>query len=97
MLDPDDPVTLRRISDLRRSQPTDATLRNLLGALNAKLEFCARLPVLAYEAEGEGHEDAAAAFRALATVERDSLDDLLASLRRHLDRVPREVSTEGAK
>lgn len=97
MLDPDDPVTLRRISDLHRSQPTDATLKNLLGALNAKLEFCARLPVLAYEAEGEGHSETAAAFRALAMVERHSLEDLLASLRHHLDRVPREVTTEGAQ
>ena len=55
MLDPDDPVTLRRISDLHRSQPTDATLKNLLGALNAKLEFCARLPVLAFTAFPRSH------------------------------------------
>ena len=97
MLDPDDPVTLRRLSDLHRSQPADATLRNLLGTLNTKLELCARLPVLAYEADQEGHEQAAAAFRDLAAVERQVLNDLLLSLKRHLDRMTPEVTAESAR
>jgi hypothetical protein len=96
VLDPDDPVTLRRLSDLRRSQPADATLRNLLQTLSTMLELCAQLPVLAYEADREGHAQTAAAFRNLATVERRSLDDLLESLRRYLERTESQVPAEGA-
>jgi hypothetical protein len=85
VLDPDDPVTLRRLSDLRAAQPTDETLKGLLATLSTKLELCARLPFLAYQADQEGFRDAAAAFRALAISERRSLADLVASLRAHLD------------
>jgi hypothetical protein len=73
------------ISDLRGAQPADATLQNLLGVLNAKLELCSRLPIYEYEASNEGHEECAAAFRALAEVERRSFNELLIALRRHLD------------
>jgi hypothetical protein len=73
------------ISELRGAQPADATLQNLLGVLNAKLELCSRLPIYEYEAGNEGHEECAAAFRALAEVERRSFDELLDVLRRHLD------------
>jgi hypothetical protein len=75
----------RRISDLRRAQPTDATLRNLLGVLSAKLELCASLPVYEWEAGSEGHEDCAAAFRMLAEAERQSCNEVLNRLREHLD------------
>ena len=87
MLDPDDPVTLRRLSDLKAAQPTDETLKGLLGTLSTKLELCGRLPFLAYQADQEGFGDAAAAFRALAVSERRSLADLVASLRTHLDQI----------
>jgi hypothetical protein len=97
VLDPDDPVTLRRLSDLRRSYPADTTLRNLLGALSTKLEVCARLPVLAYEAEQDGHEQAAAAFRELANDERRGLDVLLSSLRLHLDGMAHEMPSKEAR
>jgi rubrerythrin len=96
VLDPDDPVTLSRLSDLRQSQPADATLRNLLQTLSTKLELCARLPVLAYEADREGHTKTAAAFRRLAAVERRSLDELLESLKRHLEPTEAHVHTEDA-
>lgn len=86
VLDPDDPVTLQSITDLGRAQPTDETLRNLLRTLNTKLDLCARLPFLAYEADREGFGDAAAAFRALGVSERQALAKLLTSLRLHLDR-----------
>jgi len=86
VLDPDDPVTLRRLSDLRAAQPTDETLKGLLGTLSTKLELCARLPFLAYQAEQEGFGDAAAAFRALALSERRTIAELVASLRAHLDK-----------
>ena len=85
MLDPDDPVTLRRLSDLRAAQPTDETLKGLLSTLSTKLELCARLPFLAYQADQEGFSDAAATFRALAVGERRLLAELVASLRAHLD------------
>ena len=54
--DPSDAT--RRLSDLRRAQPADATLKNLLGVLNAKLELCASLPVFEWEAGTEGYESA---------------------------------------
>ena len=86
MLDPDDPATLSRLSDLRRVQPTDDTLRNLLSALTAKLDLCSQLPFIAYQAEREGFEQAAETFRGLAVVERQSVAELLRTLRTHLDR-----------
>jgi hypothetical protein len=75
----------RRLTDLRRGQPTDATLRNLLGVLSAKLELCASLPVYEWEAGSEGHERCAAAFRHLAEAERRSCDEVLEQLRMHLE------------
>ena len=85
---------MRRLSDLARAQPTDETLRNLLGTLNAKLDLCSRLPFLAYQADREGFEQAAATFRELAVVERRSLTDLLTGLRTHLDHTEARVSSE---
>jgi hypothetical protein len=82
------------ISDLRGAQPADATLQNLLGVLSAKLELCSRLPIYEYEAGNEGHELPAAAFRRLAEIERQSFNELLECLHRHLDDTagqPREV------
>jgi hypothetical protein len=73
----DDP---RRITDLRRAQPADATLQNLLQLLNEKIELCGRLAVYEYEAASERHFECAASFRALATAERASYQTLLESL-----------------
>jgi hypothetical protein len=75
----------RRLTDLRRAQPTDATLRNLLGVLNAKLDLCASLPVYEWEAGSEGHDDCAATFRTLAESERRSCNEVIDRLREHLD------------
>lgn len=75
----------RRLADLRRSQPTDATLKNLLGVLTAKLELCASLPVYEWEAGTEGFEECAAAFRRLADAERRSCTDVIDRLREHLE------------
>jgi hypothetical protein len=94
VLDPDDPVTLQRLGDLRRAQPADDTLKNLVGTLNAKLELCERLPFLAFQADREGFGDAAATFRELAAVERRSLTELLVSLRFHLDRTQASAERE---
>jgi hypothetical protein len=94
VLDPDDQVTLHRLSDLERVRPADETLRALLGTLNTKLDLCTRLPFLAYQADREGFEDAAASFRAMAVQERRSLADLLVALRSHLDLTQEPVSQE---
>jgi hypothetical protein len=75
----------RRLTDLRRAQPADATLKNLLGIVSAKLELCASLPVFEWEAGSEGHEECAAAFRALAEAERRSCSEVIDRLREHLD------------
>jgi hypothetical protein len=85
VLQPDDSAAARRLSDLRRAQPADTTLQNLLGLLNAKLDLCARLPVFEYEAGSDGHDACAAAFRDLAAVERHSFHELLVCLRAHLN------------
>jgi hypothetical protein len=92
---PNQSEATRRISDLRRAQPTDATLRNLLGVLSAKLELCASLPVYEWEAGSEGHEDCAAAFRSLAEAERQSCNIVLNRLREHLEH--RANGTEGRR
>ena len=94
MIDPDDPVTLQRLSDLERVRPADETLRALLGTLTTKLDLCAQLPFLAYQADREGFEDAAASFRAMAEQERRSLADLLRALKCHLDLTQEAVSQE---
>ena len=82
----------RRLADLRRSQPADATLRNLLGVLSAKLELCASLPVYEWEADSEGHGDCAMAFRDLAEAERRSCNEVIDQLREHL---VHRASTQG--
>jgi hypothetical protein len=94
VLDPDDPVTIQRLSDLDRVRPADETLRGLLGTLNTKLDLCAQLPFLAYQADREGFEDVAASFRAMAAQERRSLADLLETLKSHLDLTQPAVSQE---
>ena len=94
MLDPDDPASLQRLSDLDRLRPGGETLRALLGTLNTKLDLCAQLPFLAYQAEREGFGDAAATFRDLAEDERRSLACLLATLRSHLDATQELASKE---
>lgn len=78
----------RRLADLQRAQPADATLRNLLGCLNAKLDLCARLPVFEWEAGNEGYESSANAFRRLAEAERRSCAEILDCLREHLELHP---------
>ena len=75
----------RRLTDLRRAQPADATLKNLLGVLTAKLELCASLPVFEWEAATEGYEECAAVFRRLAESERSSCTDVIDRLREHLE------------
>lgn len=83
---PRQPSTARRLAELRRAHPHDATLQNLLALLTAKLDLSARLPVFEYEADSEGFSDTASFMSALASAERESLQEILASLRLHLDR-----------
>ena len=76
----------RRIGELRRMQPADATMKNLLALLTAKLELCEGLPVWEWEAGHEGHREQAAGFRTLADAERRSAVDIMDRLREHLER-----------
>jgi len=76
----------RRLGDLRRAQPADATMKNLLNLLSTKLELCASLPVFEWEAGNEGYPECAAAFRELAEAERSSCADVLEHLRALLER-----------
>lgn len=84
----------QRLSDLRRAHPYDATLQNLLTLLTAKLDLSARLPVFEYEADSEGFGETASFLSALASSERESLQDLLGSLRRHLENTNGHTANE---
>ena len=77
--------TTQRLAELRSAQPCDTTLQNLLSILNAKLDLSARLPVFEYEADSEGFPEAASFMSALASAERESVQDVVRSLRMHLD------------
>src|SRR3954471_3409746 len=83
--------TAQRLSELRRAHPYDATLQNLLALLTAKLDLSARLPVFEYEADSEGFPETRSFLSALASPERETLHEVLGSLRRHLD----ETSSTG--
>jgi hypothetical protein len=90
-----EPDETRRLGALRRGQHADATLRNLLGVLSAKLELCATLPVYEWEAGSEGYDECAAAFRDLADTERRTCSDMIDRLREHLDtRAERQGGTQ---
>jgi hypothetical protein len=78
---------IRSLSELRRSgRYADPTLLNLVGLLQSKLELRARLPVLAHEADTEGHEGSARLFRSISVIEDQHITDLLETLRDHVDR-----------
>jgi hypothetical protein len=79
------PSTTQRLAELRSAQPCDTTLQNLLSVLTAKLDLSARLPVFEYEADSEGFPEAASFMSALASAERESIQDVVRSLRLHLD------------
>jgi hypothetical protein len=96
VLHPDESRAARRLSDLRKAQPGDPTLQNLLGVLSAKVDLCARLPIFEYEASSQGHEACVRMFRRLAETERRSFEEILACLREHIDETSgREVATGG--
>ena len=77
-----------RLSILQRSRAADTTLKNLLNTLSGQIQACANFAVFAYEADSEGHEPLAAAFRDLAQVEQASFNTMLDCLRRHLNELP---------
>jgi rubrerythrin len=77
-------MSARRLEELRRGFPADATLQNLLTVVSGQLQLCARLPVYEYEAAHEAQEESAAAFRALAVAEQSHVEELLVALRHHL-------------
>ena len=85
--------SVKRLAELRRAHPHDATLQNLLAVLTAKLDLSARLPVFEFEAESEGYSDTASFMSALASAERESLEDILACLRHHLDQTSERFSS----
>jgi hypothetical protein len=81
----------QRFGALRRAQPADATMKNLLELLTIKLELCERLPVWEWEAGDEGNETSAATFHAVLETERRTCDEVLSSLHEHIERVSGRV------
>ena len=73
------------LSNLRRAQADDPTLKNLLQILTTKLELCSRLPVFEWEAAHAGDANCAATFRRLAEEERRSCSYIIDCLQKHLD------------
>lgn len=84
----------RRLTDLRQAHPADLTLQSLITSLSLTLDFCQRLPIFEYEAESEGHDAAASAFRDLASAERDQVKPLLSCLKGHLAVSPLPASSD---
>ncbi len=87
--------TAQRLAELRSAQPCDTTLQNLLSILTAKLDLSARLPVFEYEADSEGFTEAASFMSALASAERESVQDIVRSLKLHLDRTSGRFTSSG--
>jgi len=81
----------RRLAELRRAYPSDSTLDNLLVLLSAELDLCARLPIFAYVATTEGHDDCASMLQALADTRRAQVEQVLSALRRHLEQRPSAI------
>ena len=77
-----------RLSKLQRSRAADATLKNVLTTLSGQIQTCANLAVFAYEADTEGHQALAGAFRNLVEVEQASFNTMLECLRHHLNELP---------
>ena len=86
--------SVQSLGDLRRAQPADTALRNLLRVLAEKLELSSHLPVFEYEAQLEGNEPFAAAFHRLAEDERRIFEELLSTLRVHLNELARTMNDE---
>jgi len=87
-------TTAQRLAELRRAHAYDATLQNLLAVLTAKLDLSTRLPVYEYEADSEGFSETASFLSALASAERESVQEILSSLRQHLDRTAGRFTSE---
>lgn len=85
------------IGELRRRQPADETMRNLLELTREKLDLCARLPVFELEADNEGHPATARLFHELADVERASFDALKARLLTEIEESSRGIPEDPSK
>lgn len=92
----DEGPAARRLSELSRAQPGDATLRNLLGILSARLDLCSKLPVFEWEAAEEGFPECARMFRSLADAERRSCQEIIDALGAHLHRHAGPTSEQAA-
>lgn len=89
--------TAHRLAELRRAHPYDATLQNLLAVLTTKLDLSSRLPVYEYEADSEGFADTASFLSALASAERESVQEILASLQHHLERTNDRLASRASR
>ena len=86
-----------RLSKLQRSRAADATLKNVLSTLSGQIQTCANLAVYAYEADTEGHQALAGAFRDLVEVEQASFNTMVECLRRHLNEQPQQSAASAVR
>ena len=76
---------IRSLEDLRSASLVDSTLANLVAVLKEKIDLSSRLPLYAYQADEAGHLGSLGLFRELASVERQSIERLIAGLNLYLD------------
>jgi rubrerythrin len=69
---------------IRAEEPVKNTIHNLVQTLSIKLDGSARYSLYQDDARKDGFDDCADAFGAIAERDRQSIDQLLTCLRKHL-------------
>lgn len=72
------------MEQIRTAQPVTNTVHNLIQTLSVKLDSAARYGLYQEDAVKDGCEDCVEAFRKLADLELQAIDELIAHLRIHL-------------
>jgi rubrerythrin len=69
---------------IRTEQPVPNTIHNLVQTLSTKLDSAARYGLYVEDARKDGHDDCAEVFDRLAGRERESIQDLVRCLEKHI-------------
>jgi rubrerythrin len=69
---------------IRAEEPVKNTIHNLVQTLSVKLDSAARYSLYQDDARKDGFDDCAEAFEAIAGRERESIEQLMSCLRKHL-------------
>jgi rubrerythrin len=69
---------------IRAEEPVKNTIHNLVQTLSVKLDSAARYGLYHDDAHKDGFDDCADAFEAMAERDRESIEQLVTCLRKHL-------------